>query len=104
MLLNNVTTFLFISFCLSCTSVKNDMEMFCVTAETISLNDSISQSDKLTIYLKELNLSQINRKTKKLMFDLAQVSEIKYEYFQEFAEKNGLENWNCEALKELLTN
>ncbi len=82
--------------------MKDDFDKICMTAEQIQENATISRTEKLSSFVKKINQLNLSNDTKKFIIELSmKESSPTYQDFIDFADQNGITNWECSALKEL---
>ncbi len=90
---------------LSCKSMKDDLDKICTIAEQIQKNETLNNTEKVTSLVKEINQLNLKNETKKYIIELSmKESSPSYEDYINFAEKNGINNWKCTALKKIHDN
>jgi len=86
----------------NCSSTRDDLDTICHIANEISNDSTLNKEEKTTSLFHKLNSLDLSSSSKKLLNDMAMMSEISYENFEDFAAENGVENWECESLKEIM--
>ncbi len=90
----------------SCTSdtgtVKSDLDTLCALAVKINKDETIPADKRPANFMSNSNKLNLSAKTQKFLIDLSNKQEISYNDVVIFAQKNEVENFSCEALKELI--
>lgn len=82
--------------------VKEDLNGLCEIAGKISADSSIVPSQRGVQWIREASALKLTHETEKFLVDLSAKQEISYTDFKEFAQKNGVKDFQCQSLKTLI--
>ncbi len=85
-----------------CDNIDEDLNVICFLSEKFLNDTTVLNSDKLSLFIKEVSTLPLSKTTKKFIYDASYASSFSYENFKEFASSNKIENWHCECLHKLL--
>ncbi len=83
-------------------SIKKDLKIICNKVSVIQKDDGLSKQGKVHVFVELIQNLELSPNTREFLNEIMLKSNITFTDFTDFANKNGLENWSCNALKELI--
>lgn len=93
---------MFLLIAASCSSVKDDLESICAEATKIQQQTSLSAEEKAVEFARSMGDLSMDDNTKRFFYGLSSKESVSYNDFTTFAKENGVENWQCEPLEQLM--
>ena len=86
----------------ACKKVDEDLAAICDKSNEVMSDSTMSIEEKTRAFTSFLTAMESSGDTQKFINDLVVKESVSYNDFKAFAQENGLQGWECVALREFL--